>query len=390
MTTRVLIIGGGAIGLSLAWEMSRRSSQVSSESTFEITILERGQIGKGTSWSAAGILPPANLDRATDPIDRLRGLSHQLFPKWASELEAATGIDVGLRRCGGWYLADTPGERASMLGMQSYWDELGIECESVPPDKLAIREPALRRWAEQESRSHPAAVNAAWWVPDEYQIRPPRYLQALARASLDRGVRLIENASVDQIRYSRSSPAVHASGHWHEADVVVVCGGPWAGQVAETLQLSNAIVPIRGQILLLKTDRPLVGGIVNVGHRYVMCRDDGFTLIGSCEEEKGFQIGTDDATLESLRQFALALIPELASAQSINKWSGLRPLTFDGFPMIGHVPDANNVWVAAGHFRSGLHLSPGTAVTLADAITGQLPAIDLSAFTVGKQQTHSA
>ena len=90
--------------------------------------------------------------------------------------------------------------------------------------------------------------------------------------------------------------------------------------------------------------------------------------------------------IASLRTFARQLCPPLKDATEVRTWSGLRPMTFDGFPIIGRVPDTNNVYIAAGHYRSGLHLSPATAVTLADLVAGDRPAVALDAFRVGKQQ----
>ncbi len=78
MKHHTTIIGGGAVGLSTAWELARRG--------FRVSLLERSQIGRATSWAGAGILPPANLGTATDPIDQLRGLSHELFPDWTEAL----------------------------------------------------------------------------------------------------------------------------------------------------------------------------------------------------------------------------------------------------------------------------------------------------------------
>lgn len=375
MIGHTIIVGGGVIGLSLAWELTRRRIRV--------TVLERDRIGIATSWAAAGILPPARFDSATDPIDKLRGLSHQIFPSWVKELQQRTSIDSGFRRCGGWYLSDSHGERATMLGMTGYWADVGIECESASLDVLAAREPALADWAMQTSNA------AAWWVPDECQIRPPRYLQALHQACRLGGVDIREQAPVVDIRPSSSSPAALVHDQWLEADAIVVCGGPWTGKIAPILQLEQSIVPIRGQILLLKTDKPIVQSVINLGHRYVLSRDDGTTLIGSCEEEAGFVLDTEESMLSSLEQFAVTLIPQLRAAQRVSAWAGLRPLTFDGFPMIGKVPEWENLYVAAGHFRSGLHLSPGTAVTLADQMLGIDPPVNLDAFGVGKQQSRT-
>ena len=379
MKRRIIIVGGGAIGLSLASELALR------ETGLEICLLERDQIGKATSWSAAGILPPANLRTALDPIDRLRGLSHELFPSWSERMLADTGIDIGLRRCGAFYLAQSVGERASMIGMTDYWQQLQIQCEPISLSELSQREPALTQLVERNDEL------AAWWVSDEHQVRSPDYVHALTEMCRKLGVDLKPGSAVCDIDAQDDCVSLtieSASGTTRvHADVVVLCSGVWTGKIAAWLRLEQSLVPVRGQIVQLKTDQPILKSIVNVGHRYLVCRDDGHVLIGSCEEEVGFQLGTTETQLNELRQFATEICPSLADAQQVSAWSGLRPMTFDGFPMIGRVPKTKNVYVAAGHFRSGIHLSPATAVCLSDMILGKEPPIDLRAFQVAKQQS---
>lgn len=370
--SRAIVIGGGVIGLSVAWELARRGHQV--------LLLERGRIGRATSWAAAGILPPANLDTATDSLDRLRGLSHRLFPQWHQELLSQTGIDTGYRRCGGWYLADTPGERAAMIGMTHFWRDLGTVCEAVSPLELAAREPALA------ARSQREPVPAAWWVPDECQIRSPRYLQALLQANRLAGVELVEEAAVSGFHCSDSSVRVALAERTVSGDFAVLCGGVWSGVIASEFGLQASLIPIRGQMLLLRSIPQPLHAVVNVGHRYLVPREDGETLVGSNEEEVGFVEGTTPETLESLRQFAISLCPHLAGAEPSGSWSGLRPMTFDGFPMIGRMPGTSNLFVAAGHYRSGVHLSCGTAEVVANLVEGSDNVVDLAAFQVGKQQ----
>ncbi|MCO8123791.1 FAD-binding oxidoreductase [Stieleria sp. TO1_6] len=393
MNTQVAIIGAGAIGLSLAYELSRRGRQVTVIERDPVDSLQHSQtqsLGKtrsATSLAAAGILPPANLDRSTDPIDRLRGLSHQLFPEWTDRLQRESGIDSELIRCGGWYLADTIGEVASMAGMVSYWNELAIECREMSLQELVRREPAMQSWSQRDG------LAKAWWVPDEYQIRTPRYLDALAIACARQGVEFLDRAKVVDLDDSRGHATLtlqceRSAEQTIQVDQAVVCGGSWSGLLAERLRLCQSIVPVRGQILLLKTETAMMTSVINVGHRYFVPRRDGYVLVGSCEEEVGFQHGTTPAILHDLRSFVADTCPPLAQARQVSAWSGLRPMTFDGFPMCGKLPDSESIYVATGHFRSGIHLSPGTAVCMADLMCGQIPPLDLAAFRVGKQQSH--
>lgn len=375
MNRTVTVVGGGAIGLSTAWELSQRG--------FTVTVVDKNVTGRGTSWAGAGILPPANLKHSFDPIDRLRGLSHELFPYWAEKLKVDTGIDPGLIHCGGLYLAESAGEIAAMSGMAEYWHEMEIECNQLTSDEIIGRESALASWWHETNNA------AAWYVPDEYQLRSPWYLRALASACRKSGVSFLENTDVTDIRCLNGHAEMQYDGNWQTTDGIVLTTGVWTGQIAATLELELSIIPIRGQMLLLKTATPLVHSIINMGQRYILAREDGHTLIGSNEEESGFELGTTDSVLQSLLNFATHLLPELESAEQVRSWSGLRPMTFDGFPMIGRVPGIENLYVAAGHHRSGLHLSPGTAVLIADMLSEMTPRIPIDAFQIRKQQRNT-
>ena len=103
----VAIVGGGVIGLSIAWELAQRNLCVS--------VLDQGPMGKAASWAGAGILPPPPGARADHPLDALARRSRELHPMWARRLIELTGIDNGYHVCGGLYLAQTPGEMASLI-----------------------------------------------------------------------------------------------------------------------------------------------------------------------------------------------------------------------------------------------------------------------------------
>ncbi len=372
----VFVVGGGIVGLSIAWQLSREGRNV--------TVIDQKQMGKGTSWAGAGILPPANQKNATDPLDQLRGLSHELLPIWAGELTNETGKDVGLRRCGGWYLAESAGEMAAMIGLADYWSDLEIQVERVPLQEIPRREPMLSQWARGEQ------AIGAWWAPDEYQLRPPQYLKVIQEACRNHSVQLREKCKVTAVREKQSRPQICINGTWHSCEQLVLCGGAWLSQFTHSQGLGNSVIPVRGQMLLLKTQSPLSARVINVGHRYLVCREDGHILVGSCEEEVGFQEGTTPKVIQGLHHFACSIAPEIRSATYVDCWSGLRPMTIDGFPMIGRIPRLDRTYVACGHFRSGLHLSAGTATIIADLLQGRNPPICIDSFRVGKQmvETH--
>ena len=363
----VILIGGGVIGLSIAYELTSRGQQV--------RILERGkQIAHEASWAGAGILPPANPDSALNPCDKLRGISHRLHPQWAERLQQESGIDTEFRKCGGIYLAKKPGEAASLAGYISMLNQEGIEASFVPKDKLLALEPTLD--AEQ--------FQAAYLLPDEMTLRNPRHVKALAKACELRGVRIDTQCEVLDIESTNGI----ITGLKTTAGPVIgeqycITSGAWSSEILKQVTaIPTGIVPIRGQMILFEAPQSLIHHILNEGSRYLVPRADGKVLAGSCEEEVGFQKGTTPEMLNQLADFAYSLVPALKKHEITMSWSGLRPGSFDGVPYIGKVPNVNNLFMASGHFRSGIHLSTGTAVLMADLLEGKEPEISVEHFGI--------
>lgn len=373
-----LIVGGGVIGLSLALELSRHGA--------EVTLLERGQIGKEASWAGAGLLPPANPEHSFEPQERLRGLSHQLFPQWSAWLYEQTGIDNEFEVCGGVYVARDIGEAASLASAMFQYEEEGVRVDKLSSTELLTMLPGLS--AEKPYRS-------AYSLPDEAVVRNPRHLRALETACRMQGVRLISDTEVQQfdLAEQRISGVVTDQGTF-TGNQIAICAGSWTQLLSdllfERLGLANEIQrpeiePIRGQMLLFDTGETiLLRCPVNEGPRYLVPRRDGHLLVGSTVEEAGFDKSTTPEAIEDLREFAFSLVPALRQAQLLQAWSGLRPASLDRIPYIGPIPGIENAFLAAGHYRSGLHLSPATAHLLAQRMRGETPQIDLAPFRLDR------
>jgi glycine oxidase len=120
--------------------------------------------------------------------------------------------------------------------------------------------------------------------------------------------------------------------------------------------------------------------ILHEGQRYLVPRDDGHVLAGSCEEEVGFDATTTPEMIDDLKAWGEGIWPDLANAPVASQWAGLRPGSFDSFPYLGILPPFENAYIASGHFRHGLHWSTATAVLLYEAMSGQSTSIDLEPF----------
>jgi glycine oxidase len=366
---RVTIAGAGVIGMSLAYELSGRGARV--------TVLERGEPGREASWAGAGILSPASAS-AREPLDRLRAHSLERMARWSRELQRATGIDNGFRRSGALELASTPEEVAALREAASRWRAQGVTATEIPPVLLRNLEPALS-----------SDVALACELPGEAQIRNPRHLQALVAACRARGVEIRTGSPVTAIesRAGRvmgfTTPAGMVDG-----DLFVVTAGPWSAAPLASLEITLGIRPVRGQIVLLTAPAPLFRHVLWEGSRYLVPRDDGRVLVGSTEEDAGFEAEPTAAGVYGLLALAHRLVPGLAAARFERAWAGLRPAPLDDerLPYIGAVPGYPNLFVGAGHFRAGFELSAGTALVLAELLLGETPSVPLEAFRLDRRQ----
>ncbi len=366
-----LILGGGVIGLSLAYELAGEGQRV--------RVVDRQQPAQEASWAGAGILPPHAAGPTADPYAQLAALSFQMHPPLAEALRAETGIDTGLRRCGGIYLARDAESAAALAEQAIAWRESGIDAEQLTARELAQREPELL------PGDRAASLQSAYRLADEHQLRNPRHLKALLAACRSRGVEITPGRPVEEAVVRRGlMREVVAGGEGLRAGQFCFTTGAWTGTLLRRLGLALAIKPIRGQIVLLQTFRPPVQHIINAGRRYLVPRPDGYVLVGSTEEDAGFDATPTAAGITGLLQLALDLVPALRSARVERSWAGLRPSTFDGRPYLGQVPDVSNAFVAAGHFRAGLELAPATAAVMSHLMRGEPPQIDLGPFRLDR------
>ncbi len=159
---------------------------------------------------------------------------------------------------------------------------------------------------------------------------------------------------------------------------MLISSGAWSAALLDRSDYSWPIRPVRGQIAQLQGPPGLLPTILEHGRRYLVPRRDGRILIGSTEEYAGFAAETTEAGICGLRQFAADLVPALNELPLVHQWAGLRPGSPDELPAIGVLPGSENIFVACGHFRSGLQMSPGTGALAAALLCNETPAIDLN------------
>ncbi len=352
----VLILGGGVIGLTAAYFLAREGVKVE--------VVDKSDFGREASWAGAGIIPPGNPERVSLPQDQLRARGSAMYPSLSAELRDATGIDNGYHVCGG---VEWLGEDETAVVRA--WRDEGIRFAAKNAAELVALEPSLA-----------TNLDGAYSLPQMAQVRNPRHLRALL-AWCESRVMLRPHCMVHGfVRFGPSVQALESDAGRLSAGRFLVATGAWTGNLLASVGCRLNVQPVRGQIALLNTGDPLLRRILLRGKRYLVPRCDGRVLVGSTEEDSGFDKHTTAAAIGDLLSFARSMAPMLAEAHVERCWAGLRPGTPDGLPYLGHLPGCDNLFVAAGHFRAGIQLAPITGLVMKELLLGQTTTVALEPF----------
>ncbi len=364
MRVDVVVIGAGVQGSSVALRLAQGGRKVA--------VLERAVPGAEASSAAAGILSPGVEAVEPGPFYALCRASLALYPQFVRDVEALSGMSVGLRSLGTLEVA-LDDDHAKILAARA--DKIlahGLPVEVL--DDAAVRR--LERGISPEARG-------ALFFPDEGTLDP----RALARAVYVAAARAGAAFLTGQVRRivtdgGRAAAVDHESGRI-EADAVVLAAGSWSLLVEGHGLPAGAVRPVRGQIAVLDTRPPLLSRAIFSGHGYVVARPDGRILCGSTMEEVGFEKAVTAGGLRHVLGVAIGIAPALERAPVVETWSNFRPASPDGEPILGPgtVP---GLLYATGHTRNGILLAPVTAESIAAAILGRPPPVDVAPFSAAR------
>lgn len=353
----MVVVGAGLIGLSIAWELSRRGHAV--------MVLERDAPGAGASSAAAGMLALATEARfGEEPLVALYRYAQWCYPRFVAALERESGLRVEWRREGTLLVAPRADDQAVLRRHMSLLLKHKVPVEWLDRDALCDKEPALG-----------PAAQAGLWCPEDFQINNVRMVEALTTALEWRGVRIMRASPAARILADAAGRACGVeltTGERIAASGVVVAAGAWSSTLSGVPELERAVSPLRGQALALANDRTGCAHVIRSPRCYIVPKDDGSLVIGATSEEVGWEEGVTGGGVFALLQEARLLLPALDDAALCDTWSSFRPATRDGAALIGpsSVP---GVWLATGHGRHGVLLTPATAQLIADAVDGVTP-----------------
>jgi glycine oxidase len=360
MKNDVLIVGGGIIGCSIALKLA--------EVGVKVTLMERGRIGCEASSAAAGMLSPQADALRPDDFFHLAIQSRALYKEFVAHLKEASGIDAQLRGEGTLFisLAGLEDEADDWTGWQK---EAGLRLEKISPDDLFREEPAVTKQATR-----------AFFMPDDHQVENRLLMQALAVAVRRARVEVIEGEAVTGLLIERNRCTGVACGEkLIDAGAVVIAAGSWSGKLLEPVGLNAATIPARGQMIALRSSA--IHHVLHSSSVYLVPRLDGRLLVGATIEYAGFAKANTAKAIGSLLDAAIALVPEIADAEIIETWSGLRPDTLDHLPILGET-GIDHLWLATGHYRNGILLAPITAELMTQSILNHRAVEALQPFSI--------
>jgi glycine oxidase len=344
VTSEVVVVGGGIVGLSIAWRCAQRG--------LGVVVLDAG--GDDGAWyAAAGMLAPVGESSfGQEALTQLLVDSAGRWPGFAAELRAESGVDLGYDRAGALTAALTSDDLAAARRLWAYRQGLGLEVTPLTPSALRDREPALS-----------PRLRGGAHTPGDRQVDPRKVVAAL-RVALGGAI----------VRRRVKEPPAGTPGR-----VVVVAAG--TGTAALT---GLPVRPVKGLVLRLRGDpgllRHVINGYVDGRHVYLVPRADGEVIVGATQDERADHTVTAGDVLELLRA-ATGLVPELGELALAETVVRHRPATPDNAPLLGR---HGELIVAAGHHRNGVLLAPVTADLIAElAATGKADPL-LDTFAPGR------
>jgi len=361
----VVVVGGGIIGAAVARELATGGASV--------TVLERDRPGSHASWAAAGMLSPLAEAERPGPFLDLLLAARDRFPALAAQLREETSVDVGYLDTGTLFLSLLPEDDAALEGRYAWQGEAGLAVERLTAGEIREMEPEVT-----------PAVRWGLRYPGDHQVESRALTRALwisarnAGATLRSGVRVrgVETTT-GRARGVRLEDETRLS-----CGRVIVAAGCWSGRL-EGLPRPLPVTPVHGQLVSLHAPLPLLRHVVDTPRCYLVPRADGRLIVGTTLENTGFRIETTSGAVRGLLNATAEAVPAADRLSPGRPWSGLRPGTPDGLPILGSDPEVEGLVYATGHFRNGILLAPLTGELIARTVLGDAPP-ELAPFGIAR------
>lgn len=342
-----IIVGGGIIGLSLARAFYKLG--------YDMVIIEKNFLGRGASWAAGGMLAPQAEGLTGIMLDFCLE-SRQMYKEFVEGVKVDTGDDVGFWECGILYPVFSEEEANLIRNRIISHNKMGLRAQWFTREELEAAGYTLGK-----------QIVGAGYYPDDKQVDNRLLTSALVKYVKSSGVRVLEKTKAVVINTDKGKfVSVRTDKEDIYADFCIISAGAW------TAEIYNAkVFPIKGQMLSFKQRNKDIDRIFYSKKAYIIPRKNSdVVLVGATEENVSFKPDNTVGGMFILLKGLLETFPHLKDREFIDKWFGFRPATPDGFPIIGKT-DVENLYIATGHYRNGILLTPITVKLMIDLIHRQ-------------------
>lgn len=361
----IVIIGAGVIGCSTAYHLARLGVS-------NTVVVEMGQPGSGSSSKSASML---SLQFSGDELGaRMAQVAYARYMQFEEEV----GVPIDFHRTG-WLTVATAADAPELLAGTAMLRSLGVACEELSPAEIAYRYPLLR--------NDDLAVGV--FGPDDGPFDPHMILWGYLRRAREMGVRLHPGVRATGLAMQAGRvTGVHTDQGFIAAGAVINAAGPWAAEVAGwasvDLPLRNRArtILVTGPLPAVPRDHPFVE---DFGAGWYFRPEGDAVLMGMGEEpvESLEHPATDPALVDAMIDAAVARVPALADASILTTWTGVRPLTPDGRPILGAVPGVDGLLLNCGWGGVGIILAPVAGQLLAEVVTqGRASTFEITPFSI--------
>ena len=365
-TASAVVIGGGVVGCSIAYNLARRGLR-------DVVVIERETVGSGTTSKAAGGI---RVQFPTETEIRFSLEAIRVFERFQDEFGVDPGYKIGYL----FLLSEAQQLRAfePRIALQT---RLGADVRVVTPDDARKLVPALRV----------DDLIAAVWGPGDGLAGPAEVTAGFARRARELGVKIIEGVRVQSLETAqrRVSGVTTTTGAISSA-LVINAAGPSAARVARLAGVDLPVHPRRRHIFFTEPFPAIPGPVpltTDVTSGFYFRKELEQVLLSPGDVEdigEDFDVPMDPGKVEDAVQKAIQRVPIIGDARIAGGWAGLRPLTPDDHAIIGWAPGVEGFFQAVGFGGHGFQHSPATGRYVAEWLLDGKPSLDLSLFDPGR------
>ncbi len=347
--TSIAVVGGGIIGLSVAWRLA--------ELGYAVAVFDKGVAGGEASWAGAGMLAPGGELDSPSPLAALALNSHKLYPAFIRALETLSGLAIDYQECGGLDIAYSDDELIALEARAERQLAMGIHSKRIHPGQVATFWPRIRREGLLGGRFYPA----------DAIVNPRELTHALKSACRKCSVTISECCRVKGIEVSENGVSLNTECGVRRFQISVIAAGAWSSEIRVNgvPELPKA-EPVKGHLIGYVQPDQTCNTIVRHGHTYLLQRGNGLLIAGSSLERVGFDRELDPFIEADIARRAGFVMPHLTETSPSENWMGFRPWSDDLHMRTWHSP---RLYLAYGHFRNGILLAPATAEHVAAEVS---------------------